>query len=326
LLLGYLEEHGYVVVASALSASEVEEAKSKLWAWLTASAGMVRRDPSTWCNHFYAVGNPSTGIMHAKGVGHANHSWFVRSRARVVQAFQTLWGDDDLLCSFDGGNVFRPWHCTAAEMDAAAGAAAAAAAAAPKRVSRYMQDDPANWKTRGGWFHLDQGRCKPNERVCVQGLVTLFDASAATGGLTVVDASHRDFARVVAEYATSDGDFVALPPNAPIVATGERRLVAARAGDLLLWDSRTLHCNSPAVLPPSAPSDELLRAVSYVCMTPRRFASEEVLAQRQAAYVDSITTSHWPHEFRAAQMRPPVGLAKNDPAAASATVRALVGF
>ena len=43
---------------------------------------------------------------------------------------------------------------------------------------------------------------------------------------------------------------------------------------------------------------ELLRAVSYVCMTPRSKATQEVLSERRQAYTQGVTTTHWPHEFK----------------------------
>ena len=45
---------------------------------------------------------------------------------RVKEAFANILGDDNLLTSFDGANVFRPW--------------------------KY----DASWKTKQSWFHTDQ--------------------------------------------------------------------------------------------------------------------------------------------------------------------------
>jgi hypothetical protein len=39
------------------------------------------------------------------------------------------------------------------------------------------------------------------------------------------------------------------------------------------------------------------RMVVYVCMTPRAWATEEVLMQRVDAYARSATCTHWPHKF-----------------------------
>mmetsp|Transcript_9186 Transcript_9186/g.11570 ORF Transcript_9186/g.11570 Transcript_9186/m.11570 type:complete len:86 (+) Transcript_9186:144-401(+) len=39
--------------------------------------------------------------------------WYLRLLPNVSQAFGAIWGvdsDEDLLCSFDGDNVFSPWR------------------------------------------------------------------------------------------------------------------------------------------------------------------------------------------------------------------------
>jgi len=187
----------------------------------------------------------------------------------VQRAFATIWGDDQLLASFDGANIFRPWH-------------------------RSKQAEILE-KTGGSWFHVDQGTTKPGLN-CVQGLVSYMDATPATGGLCVIDGSHKKFADFLKYAATSEKDFVLVPRGDPLLNQGFK-LVTCRAGDLLLWDSRCIHCNTAALVRPTSPSTELLRFVTYVCMTPRRKATAEVLRLRCLAATQGVTTSHWPHEF-----------------------------
>jgi hypothetical protein len=54
------------------------------------------------------------------------------------------------------------------------------------------------------------------------------------------------------------------------------------AGDVFLWDDRTLHCNAPGVGDAPATTG-LLRACCYVCMPPDTNASPEVTAGRHRA-------------------------------------------
>jgi hypothetical protein len=120
-------------------------------------------------------------------------------------------------------------------------------------------------------------------------------------------------------------DFVDVNLDGSPIESFPRILICANAGDLIVWDSRTVHCNTPAldsagagpalvtsgaatvdvndieIAPPPVeaarvPTDpQLLRLVSYVCMVPRRFASSEVLRVRKAAFRRKVPTSHWPH-------------------------------
>jgi hypothetical protein len=100
-----------------------------------------------------------------------------------------------------------------------------------------------------------------------------------------------------------------IPSGDPELA-GPKRLVGCRAGDLVLWDSRTVHCSVPgsvtsAKRPSAAAASEaaagpgrgLARVAALVAMTPRAFATEEVLALRRAAVPLARTLSHWPPEF-----------------------------
>merc|ERR1719414_329221 len=92
-------------------------------------------------------------------------------------------------------------------------------------------------------------------------------------------------------------------------------------GDLLLWDSRVLHCNQPGLAPPvrfcrdaalgpgpdeagptGAPGADgglgLLRAACFVCMVPRSRAAPCVLEERRRAVQEGLTTTHRPHLFQ----------------------------
>ena len=81
---------------------------------------------------------------------------------------------------------------------------------------------------------------------------------------------------------------------------------------MILWDSRTIHCNCPSLvasLPSEIPSINLLRVVGYLCMTPTEYVSRslpltniydmkdsrELLEARVRLYEREIGTSHWPH-------------------------------
>jgi len=266
-MLAFLELHGYCVVRSVLTADEVERAEDHLWALLTEKAGWARDGPSTWTNESFArdLGSPSTGIINKNGIGHSEAAWFVRTRKGVLDAFSAVWNDEDLIASFDGANVMRPWHRSGAEDN----------------------------KTKGGWFHLDQGGGRLG-RHAVQGLVSLKEANATTGGLVVIPGSHHEHTRIV---EGTESDFVLVDGSDPVMKRAPPKLVCCGVGDLVLWDSRTVHCNSPATSLPVGPEDELLRAVFYVCMVPAAFCAEtpEVLQARRVAYESRTTTGHWPH-------------------------------
>jgi len=76
--------------------------------------------------------------------------------------------------------------------------------------------------------------------------------------------------------------------------------------DLLLWDSRTVHCNTPALSQAhffSLPEEErlqqaaaqprdLIRLCSYVCMLPRSHATTEELRTKVIMFSNAVTVEY----------------------------------
>lgn len=264
--LAFLAEEGYAVVAAAATPEEVARGEELLWAFLEEQTRWRRGFPETWSDLEYEkVGSVRNGLMNAGGVGQSDFLWHCRTLPAVKKAFAKIWGTEDLLVSFDGANVFRPWH-------------------------------HGFRKSVCGWWHVDQGASKQG-RHCVQGLLSLLPADGTTGGLTVVPRSHLRHAEVTQDQGNRDVDYCTVQPYEPVMHELPKRLVCCQAGDLVLWDSRTVHANSPAPLEPTGPADRLLRAVAYICMTPKRFASKDVRRNRRTAYEHRFSTSHWPHEL-----------------------------
>ena len=98
----------------------------------------------------------------------------------------------------------------------------------------------------------------------------------------------------------------------------------------MLWDSRTVHCSS------AGPGDGgggrgLLRAVSLVCMMPRRLASAEVLRQRKEGALRGDSTTNWTDRYVSTEAYPeiqasPLSFAKPRPAEMTAERLRLIGY
>merc|ERR1712232_682211 len=259
----HLTSHGYVIIKDVVSPDDRAEAEALLWQFLHEHGGFVRSDPSTWTDeNFERIGCVGTGIIDGAGIGQSDFLWHLRLLPLVRAAFAKIWDTDELLTSFDAASIFRPWQ----------------------------HEHLGFARTHGGWYHLDQGRTLPGLQ-SVQGLVTLLDVDASTGGLVVVPGSHKKHAELV-RYQYAEDNYVSVPASDPILEL-PKKLVTCRAGDLVLWDSRCVHCNAPgrrdlrpvvkSVEAISAPAD-LLRMVAYICMTPKSKASKEVLSQRCETY------------------------------------------
>lgn len=270
----YLEAEGYVVIAGALSATEASRALDLTWDYLEElGTGVDRNDVETWGDDQWPV-NVHGGIVPSQGIGHSAAQWYIRSVPSVKKAFAAVWDDEDLLVSFDGMALWRP------------------------------TDVDPSWATdRGGaWLHIDQHPISRPGRQCVQGAVTLTTTSPGIGGNIVVPGSHKWFANINERYAERlasipiDQDHFRFPTDDPQLRDTPPIMAHMEAGDMMLWDARTVHCSSPGtgsvpMTDRSAPA--LLRAASLVCMMPKAHSNEEVIAMRRKAVINRTSTTNW---------------------------------
>ena len=68
--------------------------------------------------------------------------------------------------------------------------------------------------------------------------------------------------------------------------------VRCKAGDLVLWDSRTVHCGVEPERGRAGAATQ--RCAVYVCMQPRARATPAALRKKRAALAALRMTSHWP--------------------------------
>ena len=269
-----LEEEGYTVVAGVAGEQEVEKARKLLWDWLEGrQTGIKQSAPSSWTDRAWpdwpGPGGKKYGSCKSEGAAHQPAAWFLRGLPRLKSAFSRLWNTEDLLVSFDGIIVWRPWH------------------GRPER------------RPGGSKLHCDQNPAGRPGFQCVQGMLPLYPVDGEVGGTVLVPGSHKEQATLLARHsgwAREPGrDFCVLGPGDPLQSRA--RLVPLHPGDLLLWDSRLVHAGS--VGPGTAPNPgHLARASLCVCMGPRDLASPATLAARSAAVEEGWCYSHWPWEAK----------------------------
>jgi hypothetical protein len=273
--VAYLDEHGYAVIAGALTPEQCAKALDLTWDYLEGlGTGIDRSDWTTWDDDRWPTAVHG-GILPGHGIGHSAAQWFIRGVPAVRQVFAAVWDDDDLLVSFDGMALWRPWMLNEA------------------------------WKTnRGGsWLHIDQHPISRPGRQCVQALVNLLPTSPATGGNVLIPGSHRTFAAIPEVYPQRlgrvplDVDHFRFPSDDPFLRGTPPVMCHMEAGDMLLWDSRTIHCSSGSLETPSSAKAELMRAISLLCMMPRRLTPPEVLEKRRKAVERVISTTNWTDRF-----------------------------
>ncbi|GCA62811.1 phytanoyl-CoA dioxygenase [Kipferlia bialata] len=266
--LACLATRGYGVIRSvAPSPDAVSSAQSQVWDHLEAQSRgtLLRGDIDTWDKH-WPVQN--CGICWTAGQSQA--MWSMRGWAKVQQVFAAVWGMDELVTSFDGFIVWRPW-C-----------------------------DKEAWKPKTSRLHLDQNPWYKEGKLCVQGMVQLCDSSARVGGLQVVEGSHLENMAIRdknPQWKASSSDWCETREGDPL--NDRAHLVLANKGDMILWDSRTVHGGVVGDVGSACSDTGLARMVGCVCMLPRERCTSDVLARRLAGFKKGVTCNHWADEYHA---------------------------
>jgi len=262
LWLQHLHEEGYVVIKAVADSSQVTETIDLFWQDLEQTRQISRRKPKTWKTTQFGL---SPDLSQSAG------AWSVRGLPSVKLAFQQIWKTSDLLVSMDCVIVWLPWWL-----------------------------NPL-WRPGTEGLHLDQNPFSKPNLECIQGMVPLLDVTHVTGGLQVVPRSHlpdaKEQLKVSHDYLERRGDWCPLGND----FDDDAKLVLAHAGDLILWDSRTIHGGlvGTGVVPATDPSGhppELARLSCCVAMTARSRADEATLAHRLKAVRNGLCLNHTPHE------------------------------
>ncbi|KAH9842200.1 Phytanoyl-CoA dioxygenase [Teratosphaeria destructans] len=259
-----LVRDGYAVVKGAVPRERAEGYVDEMYSWLEAfDLGFKRDDPSTIRKEHLPVINEK-GMCMSYSVAHEDFVWRVRSEPGVIDAFATVYDDQDLIVSFDAVNF----------------------------GFGNRKDLPPNKP----WPHQDQDPTKPGFR-CLQGLVNLLPNGPDDGGLIVCKGGYQ----LSEEFHEVFKDEEKIPAWTPewygFTENGMKWLadkgcewvkVCAEPGDLLIWDSRTPHYNL-------SPTSDRPRFCIYTCYMPVADASQEDLLRKKAAFEDRMLTSHWPN-------------------------------
>ncbi|ROV86877.1 hypothetical protein VMCG_10804 [Cytospora schulzeri] len=262
-----LAANGFVVIKGAIPSDRARHYQEKAFDWLRSfNTALDFEDRETWIAENLPLMN-KIRAFGTYGVVHEKFMWDARMEPGVLDAFSKLWGTDELLVSFDCLNVTFP--------------------------------NRPDLKARQGWEHTDQSPMKRGVH-CIQGIINLSHAGPEDGGLVVFPGSHKlhdeffDTHNVRLRNNDPDND-VYLFSKDELKWWEERGLrphkVCAEPGDLILWDSRTIHYGSDPT-----PKGDVIRTVIYASYMPASLASEQQLEWKKQAFENYAHTTHWAYE------------------------------
>ena len=270
--LMHLHKYGWAVAPIPNWKSEFTQ---MFFQWLeSCNPNFNSKDKDTW----KGVNMPimSHGILK-NYFGHTELQWQIRELCTSI--YESIWGcsRDDLLCSFDGGCFLYP-H---------------------KHLSPKQ------------WIHVDQNRDMTNF-CCVQGIVNFEDNGPEDGGLVLIEGSHEIFNDYMNNHPSEGIVWGTANMNDELLSSRQLIKICAPPGNIILFDSRTFHCN----VAPSSSSSKF-RICTYVSMQPRNGASKQELNKRISLYEKGRMTNHWcygpwfketpehPHSYGAPINKPP---------------------
>ena len=155
------------------------------------------------------------------------------------------------------------------------------------------------------YFLSDQASTKRGFE-CVQGLVNLYNVNPGDASLHVLKDSHLLHGEYFDKFGiTCKKDWYKVPSQEHynfFTSRGcKEATVLAKAGDLVLWDSRTMH---QGIEPRKGRANPSMRSVVYVCMTERRRADDKKQKRRREIFAQERTTPHIPHVPRVFGLKP----------------------
>lgn len=252
----HLKREGFVVVANYLPQAECNEYVAKSWDIMEhlAEGKLNRKDQST-----QKLSNCYPPVLHGgmiQYVGHSQLQWDLRKRCKPI--FARIWQTDKLKTSFDG-------FC--------------------------FMNGVRNYKPRpaDSFMHCDQSGTK-DYLWSYQGLISLTDCDRDGGGFVVVPRSHLYHHEFMAKKKLLEkkDDWYLMEEKDKLEAPFKHHIkLDTLAGDFILWDSRTFHCNT-------VPTTPTLRICVYICMLPSKKIPENIQKKREKGVVDRRTSTHHP--------------------------------
>lgn len=260
-----LQANGYAVVKNAIPKDRAAAYQQKAFAWLTSfGTKLDMSNRETWIGANLPI-QSKINTFNYYCVAHEKFIWDARMEPGVLEVFEALWGTDELLVSFDCLNITFP----------------------------NRKDVPR----KPTWEHIDQSPLRKGLH-CVQGIINLSKSGPEDGGLVVYPGSHR----LVEEFFETETDKKTWDPMDTFLFPAERlawftaqgispQKVCAEPGDLILWDSRTIHYGAE----PTEESNTIRTAI-YAAYTPAKLASKETLEIKAKIFNKFGGTTHWPHD------------------------------
>jgi len=245
-----LEKYGIVVGSQIFKAKECNQIVTDIYNIVNSiSNGKCDlNDPETWKNiplDKYGVSLISRGFLE---IYHNQILANMRQAVKIYIHHVVLWGRYDLWTSFDRLGIKLPNH----------------------------------EELKGLPLHVDQNPLIHSDFKTIQGVLALSDCSVERGTFVGVPGS-RNFFLDFKKFAPEHGDYVEISKGYSFYKNFEQysQAIPIRKGDLITWDSRTVHANSENI------SNDT-RLVAYIAAGIAKEQDQEIINTRVDAFRTGI--------------------------------------
>ena len=236
-----------------------DEFTDMFFSWLESFCPNFKKDDqTTWKSANLPI--MSNSILQYY-FAHTELAWQIRELCAPI--FAEIWNiaTDDLLCSYDGG-------C-------------------------FMPADDQKKTTFKNWIHVDQPR-DMRGFVCIQSICNFQTNGPEDGGLVLLEKSHDAFNDYMDKYPSEGIVWGPSNINDPLLVNRKYLKICAEAGSMILFDSRTFHCNvQPTCSSLQNDGTPRFRMCTYVSMQPRSGATAKELAKHISMYEKGRGSGHW---------------------------------
>gem|GEM_PF-2012434 len=293
-----LEVEGFVCIAECLNAEERDYARDLLWNHLggdecsqmtqTRPVGWKRNDVTTWTR------GHGDGLMTS--TCHCDSMWFARTRPGVIAGFQAAYQEQDLTAAFDRMSINLP---TATQNEGV--------------LQRLASTNHAHGRLNMQELHTHKNSYYDERNGApftdFYSIIPLWDMNQGTGATAIVPGSHKLVEEIqemrarnweVEEDVKSStkkdwwatrkwvGEGEPDEDAEQFTSLGLTPCVTnVKAGDMVIFDTALFHAGCAAADPTGVTgngTDQLLRAIYIMGMTPTRLKTSRELHARRLAY------------------------------------------
>lgn len=289
-VLKTIDEYGVAIIPNVLNEKKCKSMNDGMWDFLEHitqkfDIPIDRSNNKTW-KEFIKLYPMNSMIIQRYGIGHAQYIWDIRQNSKVVEVFSKIWDvhSKNLIVSFDGASC----HLS------------------PEVLKR-------GWYIKNK-FHCDQSFTR-NNLDCIQSWVTANDTDEKDATLLFLEKSNLYHKEAAEKFnLVSKQDWHVLTPDQIKFYQKkgcEIKRIKCKAGSMVLWDSRTIHCGSEPMKKRITPR---IRNVAYVCIVPKSRLYEKILKngnpslanynKKKKAFENLRTTNHYPHKPKLFSINP----------------------